>query len=188
MSDQRPLQFVSLLGSLRKASFHSVIARALPALAPPGSSIQALGSVGDFPLYNADIQADGFPAAVLAMGEAIAKADGVIIVTAEYNYSVPGVLKNAIDWLSRLPAQPLAGKPVVIQSGSPGLVGGARAQYHLRQILVFLDAYVMNKPEVMVSQIMTKVDVTTDEITDPATRDFIATQLKAFSAFARRSG
>ena len=188
MSDQKPLQFVTLLGSLRKASYNAAIARALPALAPDAVTIQPLGSVGDFPLYNADIQADGFPDAVLAMGQAIAKADGVIIVTAEYNYSVPGVLKNAIDWLSRLPAQPFAGKPTAIQSGSPGLIGGARAQYHLRQILVFLDATVMNKPEVMVGQIMTKADATTGELTDQATRDFIAAQLKAFAAFARRFG
>ena len=187
MSDQKPLQFVSLLGSLRKASYNAAIARALPALAPAGVTIQPLGSVGDFPLYNADIQAEGFPAAVLAMGAAISKADGVIIVTAEYNYSVPGALKNAIDWLSRLPTQPFAGKPTVIQSGSPGVIGGARAQYHLRQILVFLDATVMNKPEVMVGQIMTKVDATTGELTDQATRDFITAQLKAFAAFAARS-
>lgn len=188
MSDPKPLHFVTLLGSLRKASYNAAIARALPALAPDGVTIQPLGSVGDFPLYNADTQAEGFPPAVLAMGEAIRKADGVIIVTAEYNYSVPGVLKNAIDWLSRLPAQPFAGKPTAIQSGSPGLIGGARAQYHLRQILVFLDATVMNKPEVMVGQVMTKVDATSGELTDQATRDFITGQLNAFAAFARRSG
>jgi chromate reductase len=186
MSDQKPLHFVTLLGSLRKGSFNAVVARALPALAPAGVTIAPLGSVADFPLYNADIQAGGFPAPVLAMGDAIAKADGVIIVTPEYNYSVPGVLKNAIDWVSRLPAQPFAGKPTAIQSGSPGLIGGARAQYHLRQILVFLDAYVLNKPEVMVSQIMTKVDIDTDELTDEATRTFIAAQLTAFAAFVRR--
>jgi len=188
MSDQRPLHFVTILGSLRKASYNAAIARALPALAPEGVTVRPLGSVGDFPLYNADIQAEGFPAAVLAMGEAIAKADGVIIVTAEYNYSVPGVLKNAIDWLSRLPAQPFIGKPTAIQSGSPGVIGGARAQYHLRQILVFLDAAVMNKPEVMVGQIMTKVDAASGELTDQVTRDFIAGQLQAFAAFARRVG
>jgi chromate reductase len=188
MSDPRPLHFVTLLGSLRKASCNAAVARALPALAPQGVTIQPLGSVGDFPLYNADIQAEGFPAAVLAMGEAIAKADGVIIVTPEYNYSMPGVLKNGLDWLSRLSAQPFAGKPVAIQTGSPGLVGGARAQYHLRQTLVFLDATVMNKPEVMISQIMTKVDAATGELTDEATRTFIATQLKSFAAFARRFG
>ncbi len=186
MSDVKPLHFVSLLGSLRKASYHAAVARALPALAPPGVTIQPLESVGAFPLYNADIQAEGFPPAVHAMAEAIAKADGVIIVTPEYNYSVPGGLKNALDWLSRLPAQPFAQKPVAIQTGSPGMIGGARAQYHMRQILVFLDALVLNKPEVMVSQIMTKVDAGTGELTDQATRDFIAAQLKAFAAFVRR--
>lgn len=188
MSDQKPLQFVSLLGSLRKGSFSGAVARALPALAPTGTTVQPLGSVGEFPLYNADIQADGFPAPVLAMGEAIGKADGVIIVTPEYNYSIPGVLKNAIDWLSRLPSQPFAGKPVAIQSGSPGALGGARAQYHLRQTLVFLDAHVLNKPEVMIGQIATKVDAASGELTDEATRTFITTQLQAFAAFVRRLG
>jgi chromate reductase len=188
MSEQKPLHFVTLLGSLRKASYHAAVARALPALAPEGVTITPLGSIGEFPLYDADIQAGGFPAGVLAMGEAIAASDGLIIVTPEYNYSVPGGLKNALDWLSRLPTQPLAGKPTAIQTGSPGLVGGARAQYHLRQILVFLDAAVMNKPEVMISQMMTKIDATTGELTDEATRTFIGTQLKAFAAFARRVG
>nr|WP_294513097.1 NADPH-dependent FMN reductase [uncultured Rhodopila sp.] len=186
MSDHTPLHFVTLLGSLRHGSFNAAIARALPGLAPEGVTIAPLGSIGDLPLYNADLQAGGFPAAVLAMAETIAKADGVIIVTPEYNYSVPGALKNALDWLSRLPAPPLAAKPVAIQSGSPGLIGGARAQYHLRQILVFLDAFVLNKPEVMVGQITNKVDPTSLELTDQATRDFIAAQLRAFAAFARR--
>jgi chromate reductase len=188
MSDRTSPRFVVMLGSLRKASYNAALARALPGLAPDGVTIQPLGSVGAFPLYNADIQAEGFPRPVLTMGEAIAKADGVIIVTPEYNYSVPGGLKNAIDWLSRLPAQPFAGKPVAIQSASPGLLGGARAQYHLRQSLVFLDAAVMNKPEVMAGQIVSKVDAGTGELTDLPTRDVIATQLRAFAAFVRRWG
>jgi chromate reductase, NAD(P)H dehydrogenase (quinone) len=186
MFDQKPLQFVTLLGSLRHGSHNTAIARALPALAPGGVAITPLGSVGDLPLYNADIQAEGFPAAVQRMGDAIAQADGVIIVTPEYNYSVPGVLKNALDWLSRLPAQPFAAKPVAIQSGSPGMFGGARAQYHLRQSLVFLDARVLNKPEVMIGQIASKVDSATGELTDETTRTFIARQLQAFAAFVRR--
>lgn len=187
MSDQKPLHIVTLQGSLRKASYHAALARALPALAPDGMTIKALGSVSDFPLYTADTQGEGFPAPVVAMGEAIAAADGVVIITPGQLLR-SGTLKNALDWLSRLPTQPFAAKPTAIQSGSPGLVGGARAQYHLRQILVFLDAYVMNKPEVMVSQIMTKVDVDSSTITDDATRTFIATQLKTFAAFARRVG
>ena len=142
------LHFVTLLGSLRKASVNGGVARALPALAPEGVSIAPLASVGDLPLYNADVQAKGFPGAVEAMGAAIRTADGVIVVTPEYNYSMPGVLKNAIDWLSRLPQQPFAGKPTLIQSASPSALGGARAQYHLRQSFVFLDAKVMNTPEV----------------------------------------
>jgi chromate reductase, NAD(P)H dehydrogenase (quinone) len=186
MSDRKPLRFVVLLGSLRRGSHNAAIARALPALAPEGVSTAPLGSAGDLPLYNADIQAEGFPAAVQQMGEAIARADGVIIVTPEYNYSVPGVLKNAIDWVSRLPAQPFASKPVAIQSGSPGMLGGARAQYHLRQSLVFLDARVLNKPEVMIAQIASKVDPATGELTDEATRKVIAGQLQAFAAFVRR--
>src|SRR3954469_1535022 len=188
MSDQKPLHFVTLLGSLRRGSYNAAIARALPALAPDGLTIAPLGSVGDLPLYNADVQAEGFPAAVQQMAEAIANADGVVIVTPEYNYSVPGVLKNALDWLSRLPAQPFAGKPVAIQSGSPGMIGGARAQYHLRQILVFLDAVVMNKPEVMVGQIATKVDAATGQLTNRGARVFISAQLQALPGFARRWG
>ncbi len=186
MDTQRPLHFVTLLGSLRRGSYNAAIARALPALAPAGVTISPLGSIADLPLYNADIQAEGFPAAALAMGEAITAADGVIVVTPEYNYSVPGALKNALDWMSRLPAPPFAGKPVAIQTGSPGMIGGARCQYHLRQIFVFLDAYVLNKPEVMVSQVAAKVDAGSGELTDQPTRDILAKQLLAFDAFARR--
>lgn len=188
MPDEKPLRLVTLLGSLRKASYNAAIARALPGLAPDNVTISPLGSVGEIPLYNADIQAEAFPPAVLAMGEAIAAADGVIIVTPENNYSVPGVLKNALDWLSRLPATPFAAKPTAIQTGSPGLIGGARAQYHLRQILVFLDAQVMNKPEIMVGQVMHKVDVDAGAITDEPTRTHIAAQLRAFAAFVHRVG
>jgi chromate reductase len=186
MSDPKPLNFVTLVGSLRKGSYNAAIARALPALAPAGVTITALGSVGALPHYDADLQAEGFPAEVTAMGEAITAADGVIIVTPEYNYSMPGALKNALDWLSRLPSTPFAGKPVAIQTASPGALGGARCQYHLRQSLVFLDSFVLNKPEVMVGGVAQKVDVATATITDEATRTFIAGQLTAFAAFARR--
>lgn len=186
MPIDRPLTFAVLVGSLRRASYNAAIARALPALAPSDVAILALGSVGDFPLFNQDVEARGFPSAVVAMGEAIAKADGVIIVTPEYNYSVPGVLKNALDWLSRLPAKPFAGKPVAIQSASPGLFGGVRAQHHLRQTLVFLDARALAQPEVTVTQAATKFDDKTGELTDETTRAFIARQLQAFAAFARR--
>jgi len=186
MTDKPHQHFVTLLGSLRRGSFHGGIARALPGLAPEGVTVTPLGSVGELPHYDADLQAEGFPPAALAMGDAIRASDGVIIVTPEYNYSVPGALKNALDWMSRLPEPPFTGKPVAIQTGSPGMVGGARCQYHLRQILVFLDAYVLNKPEVMVGQVMQKVDPATNAILDEPTRAFVASQLSAFSNFARR--
>jgi chromate reductase len=186
MAENKPLHFVVMVGSLRKASFNAAIARALPALAPEGVTIEPLPSVGDFPLYNHDVQLKGFPAIVTTTAEAIRKADGVVIVTPEYNHSIPGVLKNAIDWISRLPNQPFGGKPVALESSSPSLFGGVRAQLHLRHVFVFLDGRVLNKPEVIIPQVNTKIDAATGELTDPATRVFIADQLKAFAAFVRR--
>jgi chromate reductase len=180
-----PLHFVVLLGSLRRGSYNAAVARALPALAPPGVTIAPLGSIGDFAIYNGDVEAQGIPAPVAAMGEAIAKADGVIVVTPEYNYSIPGGLKNAIDWLSRLKPQPFLDKPVAIESASPGVLGGARAQYHLRQTFVMLEARVFNKPEVFVGHANQKIDARSGELTDAPTRDIIAKQLAGFAAFAR---
>jgi len=186
MSNVGKLHFVTLVGSLRKGSYNAAIARALPDLAPEDVTVSALGSVGHFPLYDADLQAEGFPPAVLAMAEAIRAADGLIIVTPEYNYSVPGVLKNALDWLSRVDPQPLAGKPVAIQTASPGAIGGARAQYHLRQILVFFDAHVLNKPEAMVGHVADKIDADTLELTDAGTRAFLGGQIAALARMVRR--
>lgn len=185
MSDVRPLKFVTLLGSLRKASLNAIVANSLPGLAPAGIEISPLGSVADFPHYDADIQAEGFPEAVLAMGAAIAAADGVIIVTPEYNYSVPGALKNAIDWLSRLPDSPLSGKPLAIQTVSPGAIGGARAQYHLRQSLVFLNANVINKPEIMIGQAGSRIDAEKGTVNDESTRHHLTAQLEALAKLAR---
>jgi chromate reductase, NAD(P)H dehydrogenase (quinone) len=186
MTAARPLKLVSLLGSLRQASYNAAVARALPGLAPEGVDVLALPSIRDIPLYDADVQAAGFPPAVIALAEQIRAADGVVIVTPEYNYSVPGALKNAIDWLSRVPEQPLAGKPVAIQTASMGVIGGARCQYHLRQVLVFLDCQVLNKPEVMIGVVQNKVDAQSGELTDADTRKFVAGQLKSFAEFIRR--
>ncbi|MBS0055419.1 NADPH-dependent FMN reductase [Yersinia sp. Marseille-Q3913] len=184
---QQPLKIVTLLGSLRSGSYNAMVARALPKLAPAGVTIEALPSIRDIPLYDADVQQeDGFPTTVQAIADQIRQADGVIIVTPEYNYSVPGGLKNAIDWLSRLPNQPLAGKPVAIQTSSMGPIGGARCQYHLRQILVFLDAMVMNKPEFMGGVIQTKVDEQTKELSEQGTLDFLTKQLAAFATYIDR--
>ncbi|QEM93984.1 NAD(P)H-dependent oxidoreductase [Kosakonia radicincitans] len=181
------LKVVTLLGSLRKGSFNAMVARTLPKLAPADMDITPLPSIANIPLYDADIQQEeGFPESVQELAEHIRAADGVVIVTPEYNYSVPGGLKNAIDWLSRLPEQPLAGKPVLIQTSSMGAIGGARCQYHLRQILVFLDAMVMNKPEFMGGVIQSKVDQQTGEVVDQSTLDHLTGQLTAFGEYIQR--
>lgn len=187
MTSTTPLKFGTLVGSLRQGSYNGAIARALPRLAPAGVTITALPSIRDIPLYDADTQAKGIPTSVTAFAEAIRACNGIVIVSPEYNYSLPGVLKNALDWVSRVPNQPLAGKPVCLQSATMGPLGGARMQYHLRQVLVFLDAQVLNKPEVFVGMAQNKIDAS-GAITDTATSDFIAGQLKAFAEYARRVG
>jgi chromate reductase len=115
----------------------------------------------------------------------IASADAVLIVTPEYNYSIPGVLKNAIDWASRPPSQPFDGKPIAIMGASPGMLGSARAQYHLRQCFVFLNGMVMNRPEVMISAANTKFDEA-GNLTDQGTRDFIQKFLTALADWTQR--
>jgi chromate reductase, NAD(P)H dehydrogenase (quinone) len=178
------LNVITICGSLRKGSYNAMVQRALPALAPEGVDIKQAPSFAEFPLYNADVQnSTGFPGPVNALADAMRAADGVIIVTPEYNFSIPGGLKNAIDWVSRLPNQPFAGKPIALQSASPGPLGGARVQYDLRRAMVFLDAFVLNKPEIFIGGCASKIDEETGALTDEATRNFIKQQLAAFAKF-----
>src|SRR6516225_9751274 len=180
---------IGICGSLRKGSYNRMLLQELPRLAPAGMSIREAPSFTAFPLYNADVQTTtGFPALVNALADAIRAADGVIFCTPEYNFSLPGGLKNAIDWVSRLQNQPFAGKPIAIQSVSPGPLGGGRVQYDLRRMMVFLDAFVLNKPEIFVGGCASKLDEKTGEIKDEATRNFIKQQLAAFATFIDRHG
>ena len=180
---------VAICGSLRKGSYNRMILNTLPVLAPDGMTIRESPSIGAIPLYDFDLQqSGGFPDAVTALAGAIGAADGVIIISPEYNYSVPGVLKNAIDWVSRLPNQPFANKLLALQSASGGMLGGARAQYHMRQTMVFLDGLVLNRPEVLVSFAKTKVDEARGIVTDEPTREVIKAQLAAFAQFIDRVG
>jgi chromate reductase len=186
MSDTT-LNVLTICGSLRKGSYNAIVQRALPSLAPESMAVKAAPSFVEFPLYNADVQnSSGFPPAVNTLADAIRAADGVIIVTPEYNFSIPGGLKNAIDWVSRLPDQPFAGKPIALQSASPGPLGGARVQYDLRRAMVFLDAFTLNKPEIFIGNCVSKLDEATSEIRDEATRNFIKQQLAAFAKFITR--
>jgi chromate reductase, NAD(P)H dehydrogenase (quinone) len=180
---------VGICGSLRKGSYNRMLMNALPGLAPPGMTITEAPPFREIPLYDGDVHAaTGFPAAATALADAIRAADGVIICTPEFNFSLPGGLKNAIDWVSRIPDQPFAGKPVAIQSASPGPLGGARVQYDLRKMLVYLDALTLNKPEVFVGSCPTKFDEKTGALTDQVSRDFVKQQLAAFASFIDRYG
>ncbi|MEI7804607.1 MAG: NADPH-dependent FMN reductase [Hyphomicrobiales bacterium] len=180
------LNVIVICGSLRKGSFNASVARALPALAPPEMTIKPAPGYDKFPLYNADMQAAGNPPEVIAWVEAIRATDGVVIVSAEYNWSIPGPLKNAIDWASRVKDQPFKDKPVALQSASPGLVGGSRMQYHLRQALTSIDAMMFGKPEVIINFANKKIDEKTGEIADQPTKDIITQQLAAFAKFIER--
>jgi chromate reductase len=181
------LNVITICGSLRKGSFNAALARALPALAPAGLSIKPAPAWDKFPVYNADIQnSSGFPPEVTVWADAIRAADGVIVVSPEYNWSIPGGLKNAIDWVSRLKEIPFTNKPVALQSCSGGLLGGARMQYHLRMTLTTLDAFLFGKPEVFVNFSAKKFDEKTLELTDQPTIDMVKQQLAGFEKFIHR--
>lgn len=181
MSD---LNVIAISGSLRKGSFNTAVLRAAIELAPAGMTITE-HDIRDIPLYDEDLRASGLPASVQRLRDAIAAAHAVLFVTPEYNYSVPGILKNAIDWASRPPEQPFAGKACAIMGASGGMSGTMRAQYHLRQIAVFLDLHVLNKPEVFVRNAGSLVDAS-GKLTDEATRKMIGDQLVALAAWAKR--
>jgi len=185
----RTLNVITICGSLRKASYNRMVMNALPALAPEGMQIREAPPISEFPLYNADIQnSTGFPAAVQTLAEAIRAADGVILNSPEYNFGVPAPLKNAVDWVSRLPNQPFAGKSIALQSASPGPVGGARVQYDLRRSMVFLDALTLNKPEIFIGNCAQRIDDKTGKITDETTIGLVRQQLAAFAKFILSHG
>ena len=185
MADQLNVRVVC--GSFRRNSFNAALARALPSFAPAGLNLIPAPPIERFPLYNADIQnSTGFPAEVTAFADAIRAADGVVIVSPEYNWSIPAGLKNAIDWTSRLKDDPFKGKPVALQSCAGGLLGGSRMQYHLRQSLTSVEAVILIRPEVFVTFAAKKFDEKTLDLTDQPTKDMVKLQLEAFEKFVRR--
>lgn len=150
------IRVLAISGSLRRGSFNSAAARACQALAPEGMSIEVFEGLRDLPHYDEDLRTAGYPPAVEALRERVRAADALLFATPEYNHSVPGVLKNAIDWASRPPEVPLARKSVAIMGASMGILGTVRAQYHLRDMCVFFDATVLNKPEVFIGTAQNK--------------------------------
>jgi chromate reductase len=154
------LKVVGIAGSLRTGSFNMSLLRAARELQPEGMEITIYDGLGAIPPYNQDLDTNETrPAQVTALKNMIAAADALLIVTPEYNYNVPGVLKNAIDWASRPPAEtPLRNKPAAIMGASGGLSGTARAQLALRQSFVFTQTYAVLQPEVLVQKAAEKFD------------------------------
>lgn len=179
------MRVLAFCGSLRQGSFNRKLLHAAQQQAPAGMQID-IADISDVPLYNGDIQESaGFPAVVTDLGSRVAAADAIIFATPEYNYSVPGVLKNTIDWLSRLPDLPFSDKPCAIMGASMGQFGTAHSQHHLRQILVFLDVHPLNKPGVMVGRAHEKFDET-GELTDSFTQSLLTEQMAALQRWTRK--
>ena len=178
------IRVFAFCGSLRKASFNRMAMRAAEELAPEGMRFETC-DIGAFPLYNEDVRQQGFPPSVERAREKIQAADAVLFVTPEYNYSFSGVLKNAIDWVSRPPDQPFAGKPAAIMGATPSTLGTARAQYHLRQVCVYLNMFPVNRPEVLIAAADKKFDAD-GQLTDEPTRKNIAHLMTALAEWTER--
>ncbi len=177
----RKIQILAFAGSLRAGSFNKALVQAAIQVAPPSVSIEVFNLEG-IPPFNADLETIP-PTRVVKFKDKIRDADALLIATPEYNYSVSSVLKNAIDWASRPKADnPLEGKPVAIMSASTSKFGGARAQYHLRQIFVFLNMQPINKPEVMLSDAAHNVDVV-GKLTNQETLKLIKQLVEAVAAW-----
>ena len=180
------IKILGIAGSLRKGSFNRAALRAAQGLVPAGATLEA-HDLPDLPGFDQDKEKTP-PVAVTELKAKIRAADAVLLVTPEYNYSVPGVLKNAIDWASR-PYGDSAwkGKPVAIMGASAGVLGTARAQYHLRQTLVFLDMPAVNQPEVMIGAAATKFDQA-GNLTDETAKKLIGQLLTNLCDLAKRHG
>ncbi len=174
------IRVLAIGGSLRQGSYNHLLLEQARRQAPEGMEIE-IADLSDVPLYNSDVQAQGFPESVRRLAAQVAQADAFLIATPEYNYSIPGVLKNAIDWLSRVPEAPFQGKPVAIASASMSGLGGVRAQYHLRQVLIYLDVLPLNKPELFVSAAHEKFGAD-GQLTDAMTREGLDALLAALAA------
>ena len=167
----KPVRILGIAGSLRRDSYNRATLRAAMELAPEGASIETF-ELNDIPAFNQDDEQNP-PAKVVELKQRIREVDAILFVTPEYNYSVPGVLKNAIDWASRPYGDSAwSGKPVAIMGASSGMLGTARAQYHLRQSFVFLNMFPVNQPEVLISNSAQRFDAE-GNLTDETTRQLI---------------
>lgn len=178
-----PILILGFAGSLRKDSYNKALLRAATKLVPKGTKLEIFDLEG-IPLFNQDLEGR-MPEKVKEFKAKIMGADALLIATPEHNYSVPGVLKNAIDWASRPPGDnSFEGKPVAIMRASPGILGGARAQYHLRQVLVSLNMHAINRPEVIVASADEKIE-DDGNLTDEKTKKNIEKLLDSLVAWTK---
>jgi chromate reductase, NAD(P)H dehydrogenase (quinone) len=178
------LDVIALVGSLRRESFTRTLTRALIVMAAPTLHIELL-NIGELPLFNQDDE-DAPPPITQALRARVRRADAVLFATPEYNRSVPGVLKNAIDLASRpYGANAWAGKPAAVISTSPGAMGGFGANQHLRQVLMAIDMPAMPQPEAYIGNVHKLLDAE-GQIVDAGTRDFVAGFLASFETWIRR--
>ena len=182
----KTVRILGIAGSLRRESFNRAALRAATELVPEDGTIEIFELEG-IPGFNQDEEPNP-PAKVVELKKRIRESDAILIVTPEYNYSIPGVLKNAIDWASR-PYGDSAwnGKPVAIMGASVGTIGTARAQYHLRQMMVFLNMFPVNQPEVMIGNAAERFDAE-GNLTHDATKDIIRKLLQNLVVWTRRLG
>ncbi|MBT2322402.1 NAD(P)H-dependent oxidoreductase [Variovorax paradoxus] len=172
------MDIVGLCGSLRADSVNRMALNLAGSLMPDSMRMEVV-EWREIPVFDADVMAKGLPPSVLALRDRIRRADGLVVATPEYNFSIPGAFKNAIDWLSRGEDQPFAHKPVAMLSASPGPLGGARVQYDLRRVMLFVNAMVLVKPEVFIGGSLAKFDAA-GQCTDETTRKFVGDQMRAF--------
>ena len=172
------LKILGVCGSLRKASYNMAALRACGDMMPPGTSLK-ITAIGDIPLFNQDIFDAGLPESAKHFRAEVSEADGVLIASPEYNFSLSPALKNAIDWASRPPNQSFQDKPIAVFSASAGPLGGARVQYDVRRILGQLWAHVLPRPEVFIGSAQGKFDAQ-GKLTDDTTRKFLSDLLLGF--------
>ena len=177
------IRILGFTGSLRRGSYNMAALRAAGKLLPEGAALE-IADLSEIPFFNEDLEAEGTPQPVTVFKTKIAQADALLIATPEYNFSIPPVLKNALDWASRGDETPVKGKPLAIMSASPGMLGGARVQYHLRQVLVGLDVRTLNNPEVFITRADKKFDEA-GNLADEPTRAAVARLLTALVESAR---
>jgi len=178
------IHVLGISGSLRKGSYNTALLAAAFELLQEGMTLEKF-DLSSIPPYNEDVRALGYPKPVQELRDRIAASDALLIATPEYNYSIPGVLKNAIDWASRPPDPPLNGKPVAIMGASTGNFGTVRAQMHLRQVCVYCNMFPVNRPEVLVMRAREKFDAS-GRLADEDARGFLRDLLVALADWTRR--